>query len=209
MRINSFPRIGWVAFLFWPNLSFAHSPSKGLAGFYTGILHVYSEVSLVIGLLALGLLVGQSCSTDKQRKLLVVFLLAIVISSAMASFALMGITAKAVLLVHWTLVVLVCLHAALLPKWREKFAFASVPLMGLIMGQLTVPDAGELWPFLVTLVGSITACVLGFLYSFALVDFLYQRFQLLWQRTIFRVVSAWLFAISFLLLAVQFVSKNI
>lgn len=208
MRTHSFPRIGWLAFLLWPNLSFAHSPSKGLAGFYTGILHVYSEVSLLIGLLALGLLVGQSCSTDKQRKLLVVFLFAIVMSCAVASFALIEITPKAVLLVHWTLVVLVCLHAALLPKWREKFAFASVPLMGLIMGQLTVPDAGELWPFLVTLAGSITACVLGFLYSFSLVDFLYQRFQLLWQRTILRVVSAWLFAISFLLLAVQLANKH-
>jgi hypothetical protein len=76
------------------------------------------------------------------------------------------------------------------------------------MGQLTVPDAGELWPFLVTLAGSITACVLGFLYSFSLVDFLYQRFQLLWQRTILRVVSAWLFAISFLLLAVQLANKH-
>ncbi len=164
---------------------------------------------MVIALVALGLLVGQTTDLDRQRKLLAAFLLTIVLSSAVASFELIALNPRVVLLVLWGLVVLVCLNAALLLKWSAKFAVIAVALIGLIIGQLTVPDPGEFWSFLVTLAGSIAACVLGFLYSAALVGFLYQRFQLLWQRTILRIISAWLFAISFLLLAVQFANKHI
>lgn len=209
MPLNIFRRFGWIAFLILPTLSFAHSPSKGLAGFYTGILHVYSEVSLVIALVTLGLLVGQTTDLDKQRKLLAGFLITIVLSSAIGSFALIEVGSRTLQLALWCSVVLVCLHAALLPKWAPMFAAIAVAVMALIMGQLTVPDPGEFLPFVVTLAGSITGCVLGFLYSAALVAFLHQRFQLLWQRTILRIISAWLFAISFLLLAVQYTSKNI
>ena len=209
MPLNIFRRFGWIAFLFWSNQSFAHSPSKGLAGFYTGILHVYSEVSLVIALVALGLLVGQTTDLEKQRKLLAGFLITIVLSSAIGSFGLIEVGSRTLQLALWGSVVLVCLHAALLPKWAAMSAAIAVAVMALIMGQLTVPDPGEFLPFLVTLAGSVTGCVLGFLYSAALVAFLHQRFQLLWQRTILRIISAWLFAISFLLLAVQYNSKNI
>lgn len=206
--LNIFRRFSWIAFLILPTLSFAHSPSKGLTGFYTGILHVYSEVSLVIALVALGLLVGQTTDLDKQRKLLAGFFVTIVFSSVIGSFALIEVSSRALQLVLWGSVVLVCLHAALLPKWAAMFAAVSVGLMALIMGQLTVPDPGEFWSFFVTLAGSVTGCVLGFLYTSALVAFLYQRFQLLWQRIILRIISAWLFAISFLLLAVQYTNKN-
>ena len=209
MLLNVFRRFGWIAFLILPTQSFAHSPSKGLAGFYTGILHVYSEVSLVIALVALGLLVGQTTDLEKQRKLLAGFLITIVLSSAIGSFEWLELSPQVMQLVLWGSVVLVCLHAALLPKWAAVVAPIAVTLLGLIMGQLTVPDPGEFLPFLVTLAGSITGCVLGFLYSAALVAFLHQRFQLLWQRTILRIISAWLFAISFLLLAVQYTHKNI
>lgn len=209
MLLNVFRRFGWIAFLILPTLSFAHSPSKGLAGFYTGILHVYSEVSLVIALVALGLLVGQTTDLDKQRKLLAGFLITIVLSSAIGSFGLIEVGSRTLQLALWCSVVLVCLHAALLPKWAAISAAIAVAVMALIMGQLIVPDPGEFLPFLVTLAGSVTGCVLGFLYSAALVAFLHQRFQLLWQRTILRIISAWLFAISFLLLAVQYTNKNI
>ena len=209
MPLNIFRRFGWIAFLILPTLSFAHSPSKGLAGFYTGILHVYSEVSLVIALVALGLLVGQTTDLDKQRKLLACFLITIVLSSAIGSFTLIEVGSRTLQLALWGSVVLVCLHAALLPKWAAISAAIAVAVMALIMGQLIVPDPGEFLPFLVTLAGSVTGCVLGFLYSAALVAFLHQRFQLLWQRTILRIISAWLFAISFLLLAVQYTHKNI
>ena len=209
MPLNIFRRFGWIAFLILPTLSFAHSPSKGLAGFYTGILHVYSEVSLVIALVALGLLVGQTTDLDKQRKLLAGFLITIVLSSAIGSFGLIEVGSRTLQLALWCSVVLVCLHAALLPNWAAMSAAIAVAVMALIMGQLIVPDPGEFLPFLVTLAGSVTGCVLGFLYSAALVAFLHQRFQLLWQRTILRIISAWLFAISFLLLAVQYTNKNI
>ena len=209
MLLNVFRRFGWIAFLILPTLSFAHSPSKGLAGFYTGILHVYSEVSLVIALVALGLLVGQTTDLDKQRKLLAGFLITIVLSSAIGSFGLIEVGSRTLQLALWCSVVLVCLHAALLPNWAAMSAAIEVAVMASIMGQITVPDPGEFLPFLVTLAGSVTGCVLGFLYSAALVAFLHQRFQLLWQRTILRIISAWLFAISFLLLAVQYTNKNI
>lgn len=209
MPLNIFRRFGWIAFLILPTLSFAHSPSKGLAGFYTGILHVYSEVSLVIALVALGLLVGQTTDLDKQRKLLACFLITIVLSSAIGSFGLIEVGSRTLQLALWCSVVLVCLHAALLPNWAAMSAAIAVAVMASIMGQITVPDPGEFLPFLVTLAGSVTGCVLGFLYSAALVAFLHQRFQLLWQRTILRIISAWLFAISFLLLAVQYTNKNI
>ena len=209
MLLNVFRRFGWIAFLILPTQSFAHSPSKGLAGFYTGILHVYSEVSLVIALVALGLLVGQTTDLEKQRKLLAGFLITIVLSSAIGSFEWLELSPQVMQLVLWGSVVLVCLHAALLPKWAAMSAAIAVAVMASIMGQITVPDPGEFLPFLVTLAGSVTGCVLGFLYSAALVAFLHQRFQLLWQRTILRIISAWLFAISFLLLAVQYTNKNI
>ena len=209
MLLNVFRRFGWIAFLILPTQSFAHSPSKGLAGFYTGILHVYSEVSLVIALVALGLLVGQTTDLDKQRKLLAGFLITIVLSSAIGSFGLIEVGSRTLQLALWCSVVLVCLHAALLPNWAAMSAAIAVAVMASIMGQITVPDPGEFLPFLVTLAGSVTGCVLGFLYSAALVAFLHQRFQLLWQRTILRIISAWLFAISFLLLAVQYTNKNI
>ena len=121
-------------------------------------------------------LVGQTTDLDKQRKLLAVFLITIVLSSAIGSFTLIEVGSRTMQLVLWGSVVLVCLHAALLPKRAAMFAAISVGLMALIMGQLTVPDPSEFLPFLVTLAGSITGCVLGFLYTSALVAFLYQRF---------------------------------
>jgi len=208
MPIKIFRLFGWIAFLIWPSLALAHSPSNGLTGFYTGILHVYSEISLVIALVSLGLLVGQTTDLDKQRKLLAGFLVTIVFSSVIGSFALLEVSPRVLQIALWGCVVLVCLHAALLPKWTSKVILMLVPLLGLIMGQLTVPDQGDFWPFIVTLTGSIIGCVLGFLYTSALAAFLYQRFQLLWQRIILRIISAWLFAISFLLLAVQYTNKN-
>ena len=208
MPIKIFRLFGWIAFLIWPSLALAHSPSKGLTGFYTGILHVYSEVSLVIALVSLGLLAGQTTDLDKQRKLLAGFLVTIVFSSVIGSFALIEMSSRALQLALWGCVVLVCLHAALLPKWTSKVILILIALLGLIMGQLTVPDQGDFWPYVVTLAGSITGCILGFLYASSLVAFIYQRFQLLWQRIILRIISAWLFAISFLLLALQIVNKN-
>ena len=209
MPLNVFRRYGWIAFLILPTLSFAHSPSKGLAGFYTGILHVYSEVSLVIALVALGLLVGQITDLDKQRKLLAGFLITIVLSSAIGSFTLIEVGSRTLQLVLWGSVVLVCLHAALLPKWAAMFAAISVGLMALIMGQLTVPEPGPFWSFTVTTLGSIAGCFLGFLYSALLFNFVFERFQKFWQRTVLRVIAAWLFAISFLLSALQIAGKSV
>jgi hypothetical protein len=204
-----FFRLGWIALLIWPSLALAHSPSKGLIGFYAGIWHVYSEVSLAMALVALGLLAGQTTDLDKLRKLLALFLVTVVLSSVIASFAPIVVSPWDLQLALWGCVVLVCFHAALQPNWTSKVIWIWVAWLGLIMGQLTVPDPGEFLPFVVTLTGSITGCVLGFLYTAALVAFLYRRFQLLWQRILLRIISAWLFAISFLLLAVQYTNKNI
>lgn len=209
MPLYLFRVLGFFIFLVCPSFSFAHTPSKGLAGFYTGILHVYSEASLVMALAALGLLIGQMTDLSKQRKLLVSFLFFITFGSVVSSFNFFEFDSKTQYIALWCTVVLVCLHAALLPKWNTKFAAIAVVFAGLILGKLTVPDHAEVLPFIVTLFGSLIGCIFGFVFFVSLVDFLYQRFYLVWQRTILRIVSAWLFAISFLLLAVQYASKNV
>jgi hypothetical protein len=192
-----------------PSIAFAHTPSKGLIGFYTGLLHIFTEAALVMAFLALGLLVSQTVDLEKIKKLLLVFLVTIIASTAFALLSPLVFEPRTLFIVLWVLIVVVCIHAALLPKWTPKLATVSVISLGLVMGQMTVPEPGPFWSFTVTTLGSIAGCFLGFLYSALLFNFVFERFQKFWQRTVLRVIAAWLFAISFLLSALQIAGKSV
>jgi hypothetical protein len=186
----------------------AHTPSKGLQGFYTGALHIYSEVPVIVALLALGLLIGQSPDIHKQRLSVVGFFITIILSGVSAGCAWLAFDIQTLVLALWALVAVVCLKSALLPTWGKFIPLVLVMCIAVILGQLAVPDPGPFMSFAVTLAGSIAGCVLGYLCSVALVSVVYERYQLLWQRTILRIFSAWMFATSMLMMAVQFINHK-
>jgi hydrogenase/urease accessory protein HupE len=202
------PRLAFF-WLISPSIAFAHSPSKGLIGFYTGVIHIFTEAALVMAFLALGLLVSQTVDLEKIKKLLWVFLVTIIASTAFALLSPLVFEPRKLFIALWALIVFVCIHAALLPRWTPKVATVSVISLGLVMGQMTVPDPGPFWSFTVTTMGSIAGCFLGFLYAALLFNFAFERFHKFWQRTVLRVLAAWLFAIAFLLSALQIAGKPV
>ena len=207
LRHRCFLAIAGCASWLWPVTCLAHTPSKGLQGFYTGALHIYSEVTLIVAFMALGLLVGQNTDIKTLRLSAAVFFITILLSSVLAGFAWIEFNPQTLAFALWTVVAVVSLKVALLPNWGRNISVLLVICAAAVLGQMTLPDPGPFMSFAVTMAGSVAACILGFLCCVASVNLLYERYQLLWQRTIFRIFSAWMFAVSFLLLAVLYTNK--
>lgn len=72
--------------------------------------------------LALGLLVSQTVDLEKIKKLFWGFLVTIIASTAFALLSPLVFEPRKLFIVLWALIVFVCIHAALLPKWAPKLA---------------------------------------------------------------------------------------
>lgn len=104
--------------------------------------------------------------------------------------------------------VIVCALAALWPKAFLLVALLMVILGGLLIGQISIPDPGPVRDRIITMAGSLVGASVGLLYVAGGVVYLTERYQQKWVDIAFRVVAAWMGAISLVMLALEFASNN-
>ena len=194
------PREWWLGCLVWLIMSqpvHAHSPVPGIEGFYIGMLHPFSTPSQALVMLGLGLFVA-GYHPDHNKLAFGTFLVA----------TLAGLFAGAWLdepdTALFMSAVAVCALASLWPRTFVPIVFGVIALCGVLIGQISIPDPGPARDRIITMAGSFVGANIGLLYIAGGVIFLKERYPQPWVEIAFRVVAAWLGAISLVMLALRF-----
>ena len=192
-----FPGAIAVACALAPTDAAAHAPIPGLMGFYVGMLHPLSTPPQFLALFALGLMLGQQFPRD-FLVCWIVFAICCFAGMLLGQTVGMQGTENA-----WLLAI--CLIAALLAALLPNGLFLPWLVLtggaGLLVGVLSTPDPGHWRATLISLVGSFVGANLALLFSTGGVGWLTERFTQHWVRIGFRIIAAWIAAISFLMLA--------
>lgn len=189
--------------LLWPlpilaaQPAWAHSAFPGLEGLYVGLIHPFSTPPQALLLLGLGLLAG-GYRPAQARWFLPVFLGA----------SLVGLLAPAnAPLLDESLLALVALVALLAALAPGRGALLTLILMGLgggLIGAASVPDGGPALDRAITMLGSLVGANLGLLYLFGVSFVIRDRYAAAWVGIAFRIILAWIGALSLILLALRF-----
>lgn len=184
----------WLPFVMGASPAHAHSPIPGIKGFYTGLVHPFSTPSQALLMIGLGLLAGRF-ATERERYRLAAFpifsLLGLMIAPGIAEIdATMFAVAFAV-----------CALAALVPGRFHAVAVALVAIGGFLIGVASIPEDGPTRDRLFTMSGSIVGANVGLLYLVGIGLVIRERYTWDWVEIAFRVMAAWLGAISLLMLA--------
>ncbi|MDJ0991994.1 MAG: HupE/UreJ family protein [Dinoroseobacter sp.] len=187
-------QLAWFPVVIAASPACAHSPVPGLEGFYTGMLHPFSTPSQLLVMVGLGLLVG-AFAVKSARWLLCGFLV--------GTFAglLMGPLIPDIDPIMFALAFAACCLVALIPGRLMLIAIALAITGGYLIGEASIPDEGPTRDRLFTMSGSIVGANVGLLYLFSIVDFVRSRCVWPWVGVAFRVIAAWLGAISLMMLA--------
>lgn len=175
--------------------AWAHSPIPGIGHFYSGALHPFVSPAHLMGLLALGLVLGQGGLTA-ARAPLIALLLALLVGVIAHRLAGDPDTDRILL----TLAALLGLTAS--AQWRAPHALlaGSAAAAGLAVGLASGPtglDGSARW---ITLAGALCAALLLPSYVAAMVTLIGPA----WLRIAVRVVGSWLGAAALLVLALSF-----
>lgn len=180
--------------LFFPDRATAHNPLPGLEGFYVGLLHPLSTPEQALALIATALVLGSFA-----------------MPSLLPSFAalILGVLAGMILgqrgidSTVWLLGLATgsAVWAALFPSRGLKAAVILTIGTGLGIGVASVPEAGPPLDRGVTMAGSFFGALLATLYLTGVQEYLRNRFHFPWLIIGFRVLAAWVAAISIILLA--------
>lgn len=190
-------RWAWVPVLAGPTPALAHSPVPGFEGFYIGLIHPFSTPSQALLMVSSALLVGGFAS-DKARWPLLAF-------AVLSLFGLLiGQQIAEIDPYLFALTAATCAFAALAPGKITPLAIGVLAAAGFLIGQVSIPDGGPFKDRLFTMSGSIIGANLGLLYLFGLVHVARQRYTWPWVDIAFRVVAAWVGAISLVMLALGY-----
>ncbi|MES0885357.1 HupE/UreJ family protein [Roseibium sp. SCP14] len=196
---------GWLcaglAMAVGPGPAHAHSSVPGIDGFYVGLLHPFSTPSQALVILGLGLLAG-GFAPFRARWLLGAFLAATLLGLILGSRSL---PLEAMM---FAIAFLASTSFALRPGNLLPLAIGLVAVGGVLIGTVSVPDPGPIRDRLVTMTGSTIGANIGLLYVFGFVLFVKERYTWDWVGVALRVLSAWLGAISLVMLALQFAVSN-
>ena len=187
-------RLAWLPLLLVAGPACAHAPVPGIEGFYIGLMHPFSTPPQALLMIGLGLLVG-GYAIEKGRCYFVAFPLAIVLGLIVGSIAADLDTAM------FAVAFLACVMAALAPGRLHPLAIAVIAVGGFLIGVASLPDDGPVRDRLFTMVGSILGASIGLLYLLGISVLVRERFYRAWVGVAFRVLAAWLGAISLLMLA--------
>jgi hydrogenase/urease accessory protein HupE len=177
-----------------PGSAAAHSPVPGLAGFYTGMLHPLSTPGQLLGLLALGLMLGlrwpQWCALAWLS-----FAVSALLGICLGQVGFVPTWGEAALLI---LAVSAAALAALHPPGFLTLFLLFSGLCGLLIGALSTPDPGPVRDTIITLAGSFVGANIALIYVTGGIGWLRERFTQHWAHVGLRVVAAWIAAISVL-----------
>jgi hydrogenase/urease accessory protein HupE len=190
----------------WPAPACAHSPVPGFEGFYTGLFHPFSTPSQALLILGIGLLAG-GFDVARARWYLGAFLAATLFGLFMGGMF-PGSGAADVDAILFAAAFAACAWSALGPGKLAPIAIALVAIGGVLIGILSVPDPGPTRDRIITMTGSVLGANAGFLYVLGFVLFVRDRFMWEWVKIAFRVVAAWLGAISLVMLALGFAARG-
>ncbi len=194
-------RLSWLtlALVLAPTQVHAHGALPGIEGFYTGLIHPFSEPAPALLMLSVGALVG-SFSSERYVWLAGPFALAmlvgLVFGGGIAGIdgVMLAVTVGATLLV------------ALAPGRLFLAAAFVVAAGGLLIGLISLPDPGPTRDRVITVLGSLVGANLFVLYVFSLAQVAFpERIDAKWVTLGLRIVSAWMCAIAALLLALRYV----
>ncbi len=180
----------------------AHSPMPGAEGFYIGLIHPFSTPSQALLMFGLGLLLG-SFDTKKVRWLLGAFVLATFIG------LFLGPGSNQLEAAMFALAFFACAWSALIPGKLLPIAVMLPVIGGLLIGMVSVPDPGPTTDRVITMTGSMLGANIGLLYIWGIIIVVKERYTWKWVEIAFRVVAAWLGAISLLMLALQFAASDV
>jgi hydrogenase/urease accessory protein HupE len=187
-----------------PNTAAAHSPVPGLAGFYTGMLHPLSTPGQLLGLLALGLMLGAKWPRWFAAPGLA-FAIFCLVGMGLGQLGFVPTWADGGLLIVASLA---AAFAALYPPGILTVFVLLTSAAGLLLGVQSTPDPGLLKATLISLAGSLVGANLALLYISGGVGWLRERFTQPWVQTGMRVLAAWLTAISVLSALLAFATQQ-
>ena len=180
----------------------AHSAFPGIEGFYVGLIHPFSTPSQALLMLGLALLAG-GFKPEQAQWLLLSFLLAN-IAGLVSAFGFDELDAK-----MFAIAFAACSTAALFPHKLLPFAIALVCVGAFLIGDASVPEPGRLRDRLFTMSGSLVGANVGLLYLLGGSLWIRERSKKPWVGIAFRVASAWLGAVSSLMLALGLSGTNL
>ncbi|AML51811.1 hypothetical protein RC74_11525 [Falsihalocynthiibacter arcticus] len=152
-------------------------------------------------MLGLGLLVG-SFPPLRARWPLGVFLVSMIVGMLVSS--LIGESNLAMFATTFA----ACALAALAPGHLLPLAIAFTAIGGIWMGSISLADPGPLRDRTITTLGAFIGANLGLLFIFGISDFVRNRYTWPSVPTAFRIVAAWVGAISLLMLALLFAPER-
>ncbi|WP_209940147.1 hypothetical protein [Ruegeria sp. HKCCE4148] len=180
----------------------AHSSLPGIEGFYVGIIHPFSTPPQALLMIGLRLLAG-GFKPAHARFLLVSFF---VTSLAGLIFAIGFAEIDSMM---FAMAFLACSTAALFPGKPTLLATLVIGLGAFLIGDASVPDDGPSQDRVFTMSGSMIGANLGLLYLVGICFLVGKHFTRPWVGISFRVIAAWLGAVSLLMLALSFSSTNL
>jgi len=181
--------------------TYAHSPVPGIEGFYVGFLHPFSTPSQALLLVGLAILAG-GFSVHIARWHLAAFLAATLIG------VLLGNGSAQLDAMMFAATVAVCAYAALGPAKLLPLAVGLVAIGGVLIGIASVPDPGPTRDRVITMCGTMFGANVGFLYVSGFLAVFRERYMWNGFGIALRIVSAWLGAISLIMLALRFAAKK-
>ncbi|MGI9366059.1 MAG: hypothetical protein ACR2O8_12805 [Rhizobiaceae bacterium] len=175
----------------------AHSPFPGIEGFYVGLLHPFSTPPQALLIIGLALLVAGVA----QNRLLVSF--GVFLFTTLVSLV-GGLWIEDSDGLLYASAVVVSALAALWPRPLIPVVLVMIFLAGFLIGQVSIPDPGPTRDRIVTMGGSYAGASIGLLWLTAGALSIKERCTQDWVQVAFRVVAAWMGAISLVMLALQF-----
>ena len=179
----------------------AHAPIPGIEGFYVGLLHPFSTPSQAVLMVGVGLVIGGFATGE--------------IGWNWGSFAVAvlaglfaGPAAPELDAMLFAAAFATCTTAALFPGRLKPIALVLIAMGGFLIGTASIPDAGEMRDRVITMSGSVVGANIGLLYIFGTIQVVRERYTWPWIGIAFRILAAWLGAISLLMLALETVQAG-
>jgi hydrogenase/urease accessory protein HupE len=171
----------------------------GAEGFYTGLLHPVSTPPPLLAVLGIGVLLGQA-GLQQALASLKAFALAAALGLLLCVF---GVSHPAQELLLLSIAVTASSLAAIAPARLEVPGILLAGMGGLLIGIVSTPDPGPLRATVVTVAGSYVGANAVLLYASGGVMWIREHLKQPWVHIGLRVVSAWIAAISCLMVALS------
>lgn len=198
--------------------AFAHSPSPGLQGFWSGALHLLMDPVQLLMIAAYCFWFGQF-SLDVIRPRLVAVVLAALAGTGIGLsglngggqllFGLASVPEPAVLgYVSLGVAVVAALAGALLPGASKVLLVPLGMGVGALVGYVNVPEPGSVSALAMTILGSAATFLYIVIGGTVGLEYLLGKYTQPWARIAVRTLCAWVATISFIILAFQLVGKG-